>query len=116
MTLNKNKNGMDMFTYAPSLTLTLRFSLSALEERGRGSAESSKHKTSLLQHRGKGGGGVSRLDTQGRGHLNTIITDYTKPSIWRRSLGNTSSALQGKSLTALILAGNSPQLGALLYR
>lgn len=76
----------------------------------RSSAEPSEHKTSLCST------GVFRQDTQGQGRLNTVTDYYTKPSIWHRSLGNTSSALQGKSLTALTLAGNSPQLWALLYR
>lgn len=95
---------MDLFTYLPSLTLTLRVSLPELKR------ELPKHKTSLCST------GVFRLDTQGQGCLNTITEYYTKPSIWHCSLGNTSSVLQGKSLTARILAGNSPQLLALLYR
>lgn len=92
-----------MFSHPPSLTL--RFSLLALRR------EPSKRKTLLCST------GVFRLDTQGEGRLLTPLQSInTKPSIWHCSLGNTSSALQGKSLTALILAGNSPQLLGLIIQ
>lgn len=113
MTLKENKNGMDMFTRLASLMLTFRFSLACRRGEGpgagvlgEGSAElPNKHKTSLR------GTGVFRLDTRGRGRLNTSTDYYTKPfHLASLALGNTSSVLQGKSWTARILAG------ALLYR
>lgn len=85
-----------------------RFSLGVEERRGTRGVQGVQQSRPNLKHR-FAAQGVFRLDTQGRqGRLYTVTHYYTKPSIWHCSLLG-SSVLQGKSLTALMLAGEQSE-------
>lgn len=81
-----------------------------IEERDQVSAESSKHETLLLRHWGLQTGHTGAYTSQQRYRL---LRQTFRLALL--SLGYTSSVLHRKSLTALILAGHSPQLWAFFY-
>lgn len=113
MTLNQNKNGMDMIAYPPTLVADLSLSWHRGEGpggRGEGVQQSRPNRKQCFVAQGSSDwthGGIYVLTP-----LQIITPNLT---IWHCSLGYTSSVLQGKSLTALILAGNSPQFFGLYY-
>lgn len=109
MTLNENvKNKQRKKRYGHVLIYPqgdIRFSLS------RHRVEGPKHQTSLCST-----GGLQTGHAGGTNVLTPLQIITPNLTFGICSLKNTSSLLHGKSLTALILAGNSLQRRALLYR